>query len=116
MIHEFYHPIPCVTPLGDGYLLYVTPSGFLENDELTVILKADGRLRHFTTADVRIYFNATYGIEKVKPPVPPPVEDSPEVALQRQVEARADLHWDPDLLADFRGLHRSPDHSRGTGT
>ncbi len=115
MIHEFYKPIPCVTPLGDGFMLYVTTNGYLENDEITVILKKDGRLRHFTTADVRIYYNATYGIEKAKPLVPP-VEDSPEVALQRQVEAQADLHRDLDLWADLRGLRRSLGRSHGTGT
>lgn len=50
--------------MGDGYLLYVTSSGMLENDELTVIINKDGSIRHFTTNDVKIWFNATYQIGK----------------------------------------------------
>lgn len=112
MIHEFTKSIPVTTPLGDGFAIYVTEGGYLNNDEWTVVMKKGGSVKHFTTADIRIFSNGTYGIEKttpVKMPVLPTVEDSPELALQRQVEAR-----DQDLRADLRGLHRSPDHSRET--
>lgn len=57
-------PIPCVTELGDGVILYITSNGFLENDELTVVLLEDGSIKHFTTAQVKIWCNQTYGIKK----------------------------------------------------
>ena len=64
MIHEFKNPIPCVTPLGDGYCWYVKENGFLENDEITVILCESGEVKHFTTSQIKIWHNATYGIKK----------------------------------------------------
>jgi hypothetical protein len=57
-------PIPVVTPLGDGYILYITPSGFLENDEITVVLCDGGRIKHFSSDQVRIWKNSTYGIDE----------------------------------------------------
>lgn len=64
MIYEFRNPIPCVTPLGDGYILYVKPNGYLENDEFAIILCEGGRIMHFLSTDITIYNNATYGIVK----------------------------------------------------
>ncbi len=58
------NPIPCTSPLGDGYILYITPNGFLENDEITVVLNDGGVIKHFTTAHVRIWHNETYEIKK----------------------------------------------------
>lgn len=58
------NPIPCTTPLGDGYILYITPNGFLENDEVTVVLDDGGIVRHFTTAQIKIWHNETYEIKK----------------------------------------------------
>jgi hypothetical protein len=46
----------------EGYLLYVEASGMLENDIWTVILKADGAIRHYTTHEVVISPNSTYNI------------------------------------------------------
>lgn len=66
MIHEFKNPIPCVTPLGDGYVWYVRSNGFLENDEFTVILTDDGSVRHFNSEQIKIWRNETYGISKTK--------------------------------------------------
>lgn len=65
MIHEFANPVPCTTPLGDGYIWYMKPSGMLENDELAVILKKRGMIKHFTTGQVTIVPNGTYDIEKI---------------------------------------------------
>lgn len=65
MIHECHKPVPCTTPLGDGYIFYITENGWLESDELTVILTKDGSIRHFSTEQVRIWYNATYGISKI---------------------------------------------------
>lgn len=64
MIYEFKNPVPCVTPLGEGYVWYVKPNGILENDELTVILCDSGDIRHFTTNQVKIHSNSTYEIKK----------------------------------------------------
>lgn len=64
MIHEFNKPIPCVCPLGDGYVLYVKPNGLLENDEFAVILCNGGGIFHFLSTDIKIYHNQTYGINK----------------------------------------------------
>ena len=50
MIHEFSHPIPVVTPLGDGYAIYVKSNGVFEDDEWAVALSADGQVRHFISS------------------------------------------------------------------
>jgi hypothetical protein len=57
-------PIPVVTPLGDGYILYITPNGFLENDEITVVLCKGGEIKHFSSDQVRVWKNSTYGIHE----------------------------------------------------
>ena len=67
MLHECNRPIPCTTPLGDGYVWYIKPNGMLENDELTVILNEGGVIKHFTTDQVNIWANATYKIVKLTP-------------------------------------------------
>jgi hypothetical protein len=66
MIHEFNHPIPVVTPLGDAYVIYVTHSGMFENDVFTVALCEDGQIRHFASDQIKMYINATFGIGKGK--------------------------------------------------
>lgn len=64
MIHEFHNIVPVVTPLGDGYVWYVTSSGMHENDVFTVILKQGGRVVHFTSKQIRINSNNTFDIVK----------------------------------------------------
>lgn len=64
MIHECHKPIPCTTPMGDGYVWYITSNGMFENDEYTVVLCKDGSVRHFASDQVSVWFNATYGIGK----------------------------------------------------
>jgi hypothetical protein len=66
MIHEFNKPIPVVTPEGDGYAIYVSDSGMLENDVWCVTLCKGGQLLHFNTRQLRVSQNATFGIQ------PPP--------------------------------------------
>lgn len=63
MIHEFKKPIPVITPLGDGYALYVVHNGMLENDEWCICLKVSGELRHFTTCQIKVSINYTYEIQ-----------------------------------------------------
>jgi len=64
MIFEPSNPISCVTPLGDGYVWYIKTNGFLENDEVTVILMKSGEVKHFTTGQIKIWHNGTYNIKK----------------------------------------------------
>jgi len=64
MVFEPKNPIPCVTPLGDAYILYIKINGFLENDEVTCVLISDGAIRHFTTDQLKIWKNETYKIIK----------------------------------------------------
>ena len=66
MMHECNKPIPCTTPIGEGYVWYITSNGMFENDEYTVVLCKDGSVKHFASDQVRIWFNATYGISKQK--------------------------------------------------
>lgn len=60
----FPDPVPVVTPLGDGYAIYVKANGMFENDEVTVALKEGGQWRHFSSSDIKSYHNSTYGIKK----------------------------------------------------
>jgi len=64
MIFEPRNPIPVITPLGDGYILYIKSNGFLENDEVTVVLSNGGCIRHFDITQVKVWHNETYGIKK----------------------------------------------------
>lgn len=58
--------IPVITPLGPGYVVYITSNGLFENDEVCVALQDGGQWRHFTTNDIKSWHNATYGILKPK--------------------------------------------------
>lgn len=63
-IHEPQNPIPVVTPLGNGYVVYIKSNGLWENDEVTVAMCEDGQWRHFNTGDIKAWNNQTYGINK----------------------------------------------------
>lgn len=58
------NPIPVVTELGDGYVLYIESGSQLENDCWTVVLCEGGVVWHFLTSQVKVFSNATYGIKK----------------------------------------------------
>lgn len=64
MIHECRKPIPCTTPLGEGYIWYIKDNGMYENDEYTVVLLDGGTVRHFTSDQIKIWANDTYTIRK----------------------------------------------------
>jgi hypothetical protein len=40
----------------------------MENDEVAVILMNGGEVKHFTTSQIKIWHNATYGIKKKEKP------------------------------------------------
>ncbi len=65
MMLEFKKPIPVVVE-GDknGYALYVTDSGMLENDIWCVVLCDGGIVRHYRSDQIRIYKNETFNIKK----------------------------------------------------
>lgn len=62
MIHEFRNPLPVVTPLGDGYAIYVRDGGTWENDIFAVVLNNGGKLLHFRSDQIRVWKNETFGI------------------------------------------------------
>ena len=57
-------PIPIVTPLGDGYLIYVQSGEMFENDIWTICLCDGGTVKHFSTDQIKIFNNATFQINK----------------------------------------------------
>jgi hypothetical protein len=54
--------IPVTTPIGDGYILYITANGMYENDEITIVMTSNGQIRHFSSDQVKVWNNSTYGI------------------------------------------------------
>jgi hypothetical protein len=62
VIHEFRNPLPVVTPLGDGYAIYVRDGGTWENDIFAVVLNNGGKLLHFRSDQIRVWKNETFGI------------------------------------------------------
>lgn len=67
MMLELKKPIPVVTPIGNGYAIYVTHNGMFEDDEWAVTMEEDGQVRHFVSSQIKIWFNGTYGIGKATP-------------------------------------------------
>ena len=59
---QFYTPIPVITPLGNGYAIYVANSGTFENDIWTVALEKGGNIMHFRSDQIKIYKNSTFDI------------------------------------------------------
>jgi hypothetical protein len=64
MYHEFSQPILVVTPLGDAYAILIKSNGMFQDDEWICCLLEGGQVRHFISADIKIYNNSTYKIIK----------------------------------------------------
>jgi hypothetical protein len=65
MMLEFTNPIPVVVEENrQGYAIYVTSGGAFENDIWCVALCDGGIVRHYTTDQIRLHANATFGIKK----------------------------------------------------
>jgi hypothetical protein len=61
---EFNKPIPVIVEgEKEGYAIYVTNSGMLENDIWCVVLCDGGIVRHYRTDQIRIHRNATFDIK-----------------------------------------------------
>jgi hypothetical protein len=64
---EFQKPIPVVVENDkDGYAIYVTDGGTLENDIWCVVLCEGGIVRHYRSDQIRIFHNTTFNIVKDK--------------------------------------------------
>ena len=66
MFYEFRSPIPVITPMGSGYILYVRDGGMWENDIFAVVLEDGGSINHFTSEQIKVWHNATFNIKSVK--------------------------------------------------
>ena len=63
---EFKRPIPVIVEGNkEGYAIYVSNSGTFENDVWCVALCESGIVRHYTTDQIRIHYNATFGIKPI---------------------------------------------------
>lgn len=65
MMLEFRNPIPVLTPIGEGYAIYVTNSGTFENDIWAVALIKGGHIKHFRSDQICVYKNFTFDIEPI---------------------------------------------------
>jgi hypothetical protein len=65
MFLEFIHPIPVITPIGDGMAIYVRDGGTFNNDIWAVALE-DGRIRHFRSDQILMERNTTFNIQPPK--------------------------------------------------
>ena len=64
---EFSKPVPVVTEDGlEGYALYVTDGGAYSNDVWCVVIAEGGHIRHYTSDQLKVYHNATFGITKLE--------------------------------------------------
>ena len=61
MMLFFPHPIPVITPIGEGMAIYATNGGTFANDIWTVALN-DRRIRHFMVDQLTIEKNATWNL------------------------------------------------------
>jgi hypothetical protein len=59
---EFRKPIPVLTPLGNGYAVYVSNGGTFENDIWAVALEEGGSIMHFRSDQLKMYKNSTFDI------------------------------------------------------
>jgi hypothetical protein len=66
MMTQLNPPIPVVSELGEGLVLYARDGGPMGNDVCLVALD-DGRFLHFLWSQLRSVGNATFGIERAKP-------------------------------------------------
>jgi len=65
MFLEFKNPLPVITPLGNGYAIYVRDGGTWENDVFAVALEDGGAIKHFTSQQIKVWQNATFGIKSI---------------------------------------------------
>jgi hypothetical protein len=59
-------PLEVETPHGIGVVLYITVYGVHGNDMWCVANKADGRMRHYETTQLKLAFNGVLGLNRPK--------------------------------------------------
>ena len=60
--HEVQQFLWVETPLGDGQALFLLDYGPHENTIWVVALEADGVIKHFSSNQVRLCYNHSFGI------------------------------------------------------
>lgn len=61
---EFNKPIPVIVEENkEGYAIYVTNSGMFENDVWCVVHCNSGIVRHYTSNQIKIFYNSTFKIK-----------------------------------------------------
>ena len=62
---EFKKPIPVIVENDkEGYAIYVSDSGMLENDIWCVVLCEGGAVRHYRSDQIHVHANRTFDILK----------------------------------------------------
>jgi hypothetical protein len=64
MFLEFKNPLPVVTPMGEGYAIYIRDGGTFENDIWAIVLTEGGKVLHFRSDQIKVYQNSTFDIKK----------------------------------------------------
>lgn len=59
-------PLPVVTQHGEGWALFFTDYGLMENAVFTVATRKTGSIRHYNSSQVRLSPNHTFGINLTK--------------------------------------------------
>lgn len=64
---EFNNPIPVIVEeTKESYAIYVTNSGTFENDVWCVVHCDGGIVRHYMSDQIKIHYNSTFDINKIK--------------------------------------------------
>lgn len=62
---QFSTPIPVIVEENkEGYAIYVESSGMLENDIWCIVLCDGGFVKHYLSSQIKIFKNATFGINE----------------------------------------------------
>ena len=61
-IHEFSQILWVTTPFGDGVALFIVDYGPHENTVWCVALETDGVIKHFSSEQIKMCYNHTFGI------------------------------------------------------
>jgi hypothetical protein len=56
--------MPVITPIGEGYAIYVRDGGTFENDIWAIVLIEGGSVKHFRSDQIQMYKNATFDISE----------------------------------------------------
>jgi hypothetical protein len=63
MFLEFKNPIPVLTDIGHGWIMYVRDGGTWSNDIFAIVIEKDGVIRHMRTDQFKVLQNNTFDIK-----------------------------------------------------